>query len=223
MAGEIQASVGVSGGTMYVLIRDRIGRVWNTSSQSMENYQTANYANYTVSATEQGSASAYYVATFPAAIPPGVYSITMHQQQGGSPAETDRRVAMNDYQWGGSATLPLSDLVTSGQLSQIGPIRIAKGVMIQNFPIYLKSSADHVTPFTSGVVSGQISRDGGAFGALQSGGVLEVGLGWYKVPLTSGDLNANTVALLFTANGISGGSSDPLPLGVVTQRVSGSL
>ncbi len=39
--------------------------------------------------------------------------------------------------------------------------------------------------------------------------------------LTSGDLNANTVALVFTANGISGGTADQRDFAYILQRVSG--
>ena len=184
------------------------------------NYDASFYTDFAISATEQGSSN-FYAASFPAAVPAGVYNLDAHQQTGGSAAQTDPRVAAGEEQWNGTALFPLSDLATSGQIGQIGPIRLARGTMVQNFPIYLKSAADHITPFTSGVVSGQISRDGGAFGVLQSGTITEVGLGSYKINLTSGDLNANTVMLVFTANGISGGTSDPLPIAAVLQRVSG--
>lgn len=222
MANEVQFAY-VTGRTTYVQIRNRIGQIWNTSSSSFVTYSTADIGDYDVAATEQGTASGYYAASFPSAITPGVYSIVAKNQNGGSPAEADPNIAVGDYQWNGTVTLPLSDLATSGQLGQIGPIRLARGVQMLNFPFYLKSSVDHVTPFTSGVVSGQISRDGGAFGALQSGAFSEVGLGFYSLQaLTSGDLLANTVALRLSANGISGGAADPLALAFILQKVSGA-
>lgn len=222
MAGEIQAAIGLTGKTIYAQIRNRIGQIWNTSTVAFEAYLTANIANYAISATEQGS-SGYYIATFPSAITAGVYSVILRQQIGGSVAESDPNSASGDLQWNGTVTMPLSDTATSGQIGQIAPIRLARGTMIQNFPFKLVSAADHITPFTSGVVSGQISRDGGGtFGALQSGAFTETGLGWYTLQaLTSGDLLANTAALVFTANGISGGASDPRDIALVLQRVSG--
>lgn len=220
MAGEIQVAYQAAA-TVYVLIRNRNGAIWNGST--FETYVTANYATYTVSLTEQGSASGFYAGTFPAGITtPGVYSIVAKRQSGGSPAETDSTIATGDLQWNGSTTLPLSDTATSGQIGQISPIRLARGTMITNFPLYLKSSLDHITPFTSGVISGQISRDNGSFGALQSGAFTETGLGWYNLQaLTSGDLLANTVRLHFTAVGVSGGAADPLPMSFILQRTSG--
>lgn len=195
--------------------------IWNTSLGAFEAYVTANYGDYDIAATEQGTASAYYTGTFPSTIVAGVYSITAHAQVGGSPAETDPVVAAGDYQWNGSSTAPLSDTATSGQVGQLAPIKLARGVMVVDFPIYMKSAADHITPFTSGVISGQIARGSGAFGALQSGVFFEKGLGFYTTTLTSGDLAADSVRLLFTATGISGGVSDPLPMSLILQKVSG--
>lgn len=225
MSAEIQFSF-MANSTTYFLVRSRVGQIWSTSggTGAFEAYSTTNYTDYAISATQQGSASAFYVGNFPTAIPAGVYGITAKNQLGGSAAETDPTVAVGDYQWNGTVTLPLSDLATSGQVGQFAPIKLAKGVMVQNFPVYFRSSVDHVTPFTSGVCSGQVSRDGAAFVALQSGAFTEVGQGFFSLQaLTSGDLNAATVSLLFTAAGISGGNADPLPMSFVLQRVSGSL
>lgn len=223
MASEIEFSYQSLRNT-YCLIRNRIGQIWNTSGATgaFENYQTSMYLLYNIAATEQGTASAFYTANMPTAVPAGVYNIVAKNRAASSGAETDATVAVGDLQWNGTVTLPLSDLATSGQIGQISPIRVARGVMVQNFPVYMKSSTDHVTPLTSGVVSGQIARDGGSFGPLQSGAFTEIGYGYYNLQaLTSGDLAGNTIKLLFTAAGISGGLSDPLPLSFICQRVSG--
>ncbi len=222
MAGEIQVSY-VTGKTLYSIIRNKVGLVWNTGTNLFEPYASGSYANYVVVLVEQGSSSGFYVGTFPSAITPGVYSLVGKLQAGGSPVETDGSVASGDEQWSGVFTLGLSDVASSGQLAQVGQgIRLTRSKMIQNFSFKLTSSIDHITPFVSGVVSGQISRDGAAFTNLQSGLFAEVGHGWYAVQaLTSGDLNANVVSLIFTANGISGGTSDQRDLGIVLQPSSG--
>lgn len=224
MAGELQVTYDASK-TVYVLIFDRTGQVWNGSS--FVAYSTGDYTSYDVALTELGTASGIYTGTFPAAIVAGVYSILAKNQAGGTPAQTDAVIAVGDYQWNGTVTLPLSDLATSGQVGTATPIRMARGIAVSGFPFYMVSSADHITPFTSGVISGQISRDGGSFGALQSGLVVgayvEMGLGWYRCSLTSGDLTATTVALNFQGVGISGGSADPRNMALVLQKVSGSV
>lgn len=220
MAGELQASYR-TGRTCYFLIRSRTGTIWNGTT--FETYATANYATYDLAATEQGTASSFFVATFPTAISAGVYSVVLKDQSGGTPAETDVTVATGEVHWNGTATIPLSDLATSGQLSVVSPINIARGIMQQFFPLYFKSAADHITPFVSGIISGQIARNGGSFGTLQSGGVSERGLGWYDVTLTSGDLDAATVKLVFTGRGVSGGTTDPLLFSFILQRSSGGV
>jgi len=219
MANEIQIQY-ASGKTLYFVVRNATGSIWNTNTSAFEAYNSLNYSQYAVTMTEQGS-SGFYAGSFPSAITAGVFSIVSKQQLGGSAAETDVTAGNGDFQWNGTATLPLSNLATSGQIGQNQPMRIARGTMIQNFMFKLVSSVDHVTAFTSGVVSGQISRNGGAFGVLQSGLFTEIGLGWYSLQaLTSGDLLANTAALTFGANGISG-TSDPRDFSLVLQRTSG--
>lgn len=221
MANEIQFSF-LHGATTYFLVRNKIGQIWNTAGLTFESYLTANYMDYSTNATEQGTASSYYAGTFPSAILPGVYDITAKQQLGGSEAETDPTIAVGDFEWGGTAVVPLSDLATSGQIAQMAPIRLARGTMIRNFPFKLVSAIDHVTPLTSGICSGQISRDGGAFGALQSGAFNETGLGWYTIQaLTSGDLLANTASLSISAVSVSGGNADRRDMAFILQRTSG--
>ena len=218
MAGEIQAHYNTAK-TLYALVRNSVGQI--ASGTGFINYSTAGYGSYPITLTEQGTASRYYVGTMPA-VTAGAYGIVVKQQIGGSAAESDPEVADGNIEWDGSAVVPLSAISLSGQIGQYLPMRLSRGVMVQNFPIYLKSSADHITPLTSGVISGQISRDGGTFGALQSGAFTETGLGFYRVQsLTSGDLNANVVSLVFSAVGISGGSADPLAMALVLQRTSG--
>lgn len=221
MANELQGSY-IHGQTVYALVRGTTGLIWNTVTSAMELYSSAHFSGYAISATEQGTASAYYTANMPAA-PAGTYNALFKGQVGANPAETDPTVDVGSVDWNGSAVSNLSDISVSGTLQ---PIMLQRGVMIPNYPIYLRSSSDHITPFTSGTVSGQISRDGGSFGALQSGAFTEVGAGFYSLQaLTSGDLAANTVSLLFTATTLSGGTSDPLPQSFILQNanVSGSI
>lgn len=224
MASEVQCSF-APGATLYFLIRGlsfNIGKVWNTVSVAFETYSTPSYTNYTTSMAQQGTASGFYTGTFPAAIGSGSYSIVVKKQIGGSPAESDPTVALGNFDWNSSYPIPLSDLSTSGQVGQTTPIRIFRGQQVANFPFKLVSSTDHVTPLLSGIISGQISRDGGAFGPLQSGAFTEIGRGWYNLQaLTSGDLLANTVALSFTGVGISGGTSDPRDFALILQKTSG--
>ncbi len=221
MANEVQMAGPGVGRTCYFRVWNQTsGFVWNTSGGvgAFEGYNAANITSYGISFTEKGSSN-FYVGSFPSAIPAGVYSVEGLQQTGGSEAEADPIVGQGDIQWNGTKVFSLSDIPVSGFV--VG-IRLQRGSMVRNFGLYFKSAADHITPFVSGVISGQISKDGGNWTFLQSGAFTELGYGAYSLQaLTSGDTLCNTAMLLFTATGISGGTADPLPMSIVFQASSG--
>ena len=134
MAGEIQCSYKAAV-TLYGVVRSPQsgGMVWDNVSGYFTTYNTTLYSNYSVSLTQQGTASAYYVGNFPTGIAPGTYNVVAKQQLGGSPAEADPTVAQGQLEWNGTRPLPLSDLVTSGQYAQSFPIPIAYGTMVRDF------------------------------------------------------------------------------------------
>lgn len=95
MAGEIQLQY-TTGHTLYALIRNSVGQIWNTSTLAFEAYVTANLANYKVALTEQGSASGFYTGTFPSQISVGWYGIVV-KSFNTTPAESDVTVGAGDY------------------------------------------------------------------------------------------------------------------------------
>ncbi len=111
MANEIQLAWLQTAKTLYALVRNSVGDVWQTTSSTFVAYVTANLANYTIALTEQGTASRYYTGTFPAA-PAGFYPVAIYQQVGGSPTETDTPAGFGGYDWSGTAVIPLSSLAT---------------------------------------------------------------------------------------------------------------
>lgn len=223
MAGEIKATGPGTGRTVYATILGSGQAIWSTSggTGAFSAFNSGLWPSYAVTMTEQG-ASNVYVGDMPAACPAGVFDVVARQQVGGTAAQTDPSVATGSVEWNGSKVLPLSDLATSGQLGQFVPVRLARGMAVSGFVFKLVSAADNVTPFTSGVVSGQVSINGGTFGALASGNVTEMGLGFYRVPLTSGDMLGDVIALSFSAVGVSGGSAAQRDFVVYTQKVSGA-
>lgn len=64
------------------------------------------------------------------------------------------------------------------------------------FPMELTNG----NPGTGLTVAGQVSKDGGAFANLGAS-VTEIGSGWYKVNIAQAEMNADEVALKFTATG----------------------
>ncbi len=221
MSSEIITKGPSTGAVLYATIRGSGQSIWSTSGGTgqFESFNAANYTDYDISLSEQGSTNVF-LGNFPAAAPAGLFNIFASQQVGGSPAVSDPIVSFGELNWNGTQTIPLSSLATSGQVATFAPIRIARGVAISGFMFYAVSSVDHVTPIVSGAttMSGQIAKDGNAFTNLQSGGFNEVGLGVYSVNLTSGDLLCTTAALIFTNP-----NADPRVFTLVTQRVSGQL
>ena len=118
MAGEIVFPAGITGLTLYGVIRSFSNTVWNGSS--LEAYNASNWGNYDVALTEQGS-SQVYVGTFSGSISAGAYHVTIHRQAGGSPAETDPVIGSGGVDWAGSAVISpfdaSSDTVDVGKVS----------------------------------------------------------------------------------------------------------
>lgn len=99
MAGILQIG-GQSGLTVYGIVRNSAGAVWDGSAFSA--YNSANWSTYVVALTEQG-VTGYYKATFPSAITVGKYSITLHAQGGGSPDPADVVIGFGSILWDGTA------------------------------------------------------------------------------------------------------------------------
>lgn len=75
---------------------------------------------------------------------------------------------------------------------------VVKNVAKSNFSFAMQLADG--TPGTGLTVSGQIAKDGGSFSNLTNS-VSEIAAGWYKVNLTQAEMNADVVALKFTATG----------------------
>lgn len=102
MASEIAFPHSVSGATLYMLVRKLDQQIFNGAT--FEAYVTANLGAYDIpSLAEQGTASRFYPFTFPGAIAAGLFSFTIFEQAGGSPAETDLLVGVGFIHWDGSA------------------------------------------------------------------------------------------------------------------------
>ena len=105
MASELQLAYGTTGSTLYAVVRNATGSVWNTAGAAFEAYSGANWTDYDVALTEQGS-SGYYAGTFPAGITSaGVYPVEVRLRAGGSPAVTDTVVGTGVVEWDGSAVV----------------------------------------------------------------------------------------------------------------------
>lgn len=155
MPEQIQVQYSTSAVTLYAVIRNSAGQVWNGTS--FGTYSTASLSTYAVSMTEQGTASRYYAANFPTGITTaGRYAFVIFQKLGGSFAETDTVVSGGSIDWDGSAiagsaatTLKPGSLVTAS----LGTFVLAKTTNITGF---------NDIAATAIVSSGAITTSGGA-------------------------------------------------------------
>ena len=89
------------------------------------------------------------------------------------------------------------------QINQIAsdlPVKITKNVALNNFPFLMVDDTDHITGktgLTFAAANSQRSIDGAAF-ANTTNVPTEVANGAYKVNLSAGDLNGDTIILKFT-------------------------
>ena len=80
------------------------------------------------------------------------------------------------------------------------PSGVAKNVALSNFPFKMVDATDFATPETGLTVTATISKDGAAFGACTNAAA-EIANGWYKINLTQAEMNADVIALKFSAAG----------------------
>jgi hypothetical protein len=101
MANEIQVPHpgNATGKSLYAIVRNNHSQAY--VGTTAETYQTAHLSTYAIALAEQGSASRFYVGTFPS-IAAGYYTLAVYDRQGSNPAEGDPVVAFGDVYWNGS-------------------------------------------------------------------------------------------------------------------------
>ena len=77
-----------TGATLYFIIHNKNGTVWNNSGSAFEVYNSAHWSQYAIALTEQAG-SGYYSAAMPTAIGINLVTECTYAQQGGSPALSD--------------------------------------------------------------------------------------------------------------------------------------
>ncbi len=123
MAGEIHFDYGITGVTLYALILNGAGNIWNGSA--FESPLAANWATYKVALTEQ-STTGIYKGTFPV-VAAGAHSLSIRLQSGGSPATTDRLIANGYIEWDGTAEILTSSRAeyTAARAAKIDNLDVA--------------------------------------------------------------------------------------------------
>lgn len=90
--------ISATGQTLYSVIHNSSGQVWSTTGVAFENFNTAHWANYVISLTEQ-SPTGYYTAAFPTQIGAGKYTEVLYQGLG---VTTDPVIGSSVIYWNGT-------------------------------------------------------------------------------------------------------------------------
>lgn len=106
MAGEIFIpGPGGQSAVCYAHIFDSNGRRGNNDDEVFENFAAANYADYVVTLTEDGS-TGIFRGDMPEWITPGTFQALLYVQSGGSPANGDTAGAAQSIHWNGVGETP---------------------------------------------------------------------------------------------------------------------
>jgi PKD repeat protein len=88
-------------------------------------------------------------------------------------------------------------IALKAETAKIRASLIVKNAIWSDVPVVMVLTSDHVTPATSKTVTGEVSLDGGAFGAV-AGTITEVGDGMYSFDAAAADTNGTTGIFKFS-------------------------
>jgi len=84
--------------TIYVIVRNQEGEVWNTSSKTFEQWNDLDIASYVINTSYKEGL--LYTVDFPSEISNGYYIVMIFLQGGGSPnIDTDIWLGTSTYYW----------------------------------------------------------------------------------------------------------------------------
>jgi len=112
MANEIHIDY-PSGNTVYAVIRDSAGQVWNPAAEVFEDWGTEGRSadDYALGLTDKDGSR--YVGSFDSDVPVGRYSIQAFLQAGAAPEDGDTLVGANSIIWRGSGELTVDKMLAN--------------------------------------------------------------------------------------------------------------
>jgi hypothetical protein len=120
MSALIESTLTMIGVSIYAVIRNSTGQLWNGST--FETFNVSNWATYAIPLVEQTS-TGYYKANFPSGIPAGFYTWVIHQ--GASPTLGDQPLDNDSIDWSGSVRNTAGTIVLklpTGSISGFDPL-----------------------------------------------------------------------------------------------------
>ena len=94
--------------TEYVNLTNPAGEWYNTVGAAFETFNASNFTQYAISATEFGTSGVYHAAM--PLVAAGIYNIVARRQSGGSPAQSDLKVAAGEIDWNGTIIIRYSNV-----------------------------------------------------------------------------------------------------------------
>ncbi len=123
MANELQCNHIISGATLYAVVYNAAGQLWNGST--FETLVVANWTTYDIALTETPASSYRYLGTMPA-VAAGLYSVAVYEQAGAAPAVSDTLVGTGQIHWSGTAELGMHGVLLSNGTGS-GQVVLASG------------------------------------------------------------------------------------------------
>ena len=112
MANEININY-ASGNSLYAIVRNGVGDVWNVVGQTFELWGTGGRTadDYDISLTDRSGSR--YIGNLDTSIPAGRYSIQVFLQAGANPADGDTFIAGQEILWSGTGVVKADKLLAN--------------------------------------------------------------------------------------------------------------
>ena len=112
MANEININY-ASGNSLYAVVRNGAGDVWNATGQTFELWGTGGRTadDYDISLTDKSGS--WYIGNLDSSIPAGRYSIQVFLQAGANPADGDTFIAGQEILWSGTGVVKADKLLAN--------------------------------------------------------------------------------------------------------------
>jgi hypothetical protein len=111
MAGEVQIpdEIGLS---LYFIVMNLLGEIWNTVSKLFENVTSSNWSKYAIPLNDSVPATGLYSGNFPLGLPLGDYPVVPYEMATGTPAVGDFPLSGSSevMHWDGTAEIPISSM-----------------------------------------------------------------------------------------------------------------
>ena len=201
MSDEIQIRFDLAGATLYAIVRDAAGDVWNGAAFVAPD--SGDYGDYDIPLAAAANDGYRYLGDMPA-VAEGTYTVEVYEQAGGAPDGTvDRVVSNGEIGWNGASEITL--LTISNQIANIGFGTSADSVVAtsdSNTPTGVETLTWEATAAPDGVFH-EVAPDGGAIDQRYrfnvGGGAVGVSILWTGNVTTNNDsvevfANTGTVA-----------------------------